>query len=118
MKNVADGLESCAFHPNGRMAVVTCLGRDVAGAVGPAYSKLAVIDLKAKPMRLLSQIQIEAFPEGIEITPDGRKLFVGCTFANHIAVFEVDGFRWNRSPFVLQTGHGHASMALRVMSLK
>jgi len=100
------------------MAVVTCLGRDVGGTAGAAYSKLAVIDLKAKPMRLLSQIQVEAFPEGIEFTPDGRKLFVGCTFANHIAVFDVDGFHLKRCPFVLQTGHGHASMALRVLTKK
>jgi len=57
-------------------------------------------------------ITVEAVPEGIEFTPDGSQLFVQLTSAHHIAVFDVDGFALKRSPFVIRTGHGPASMAL------
>lgn len=76
------------------------------------YSHLAVIDLTSKPPRLLYHIHVEGVPEGIEFTPDGSRLFVQLTSANHIAVFDVDGFTLKRSPFVIRTGHGPASMAL------
>jgi hypothetical protein len=71
-----------------------------------------VIDLTTKPARLLYHLPIEAYPEGIEFTPDGSKLFVGLTDAHHIAVFDVEGFMLKRSPFVIRVGHGPAVMAL------
>ncbi len=106
---VADGLESLAFHPSGRFAVISCLEK---GADVVATSHLAVIDLTTRPARLLSHIPIEPIPEGIEFTPDGSKLFVGATLANHIAVFDVDGFTLRRSPFVLPTGFAPAALAI------
>jgi hypothetical protein len=36
-------------------------------------------------------LDVAAVPEGIEFTADGSQLFVQVTFANYIAVFEVDG---------------------------
>lgn len=51
-------------------------------------------------------------PEGIEFTPDGSQLFVQLTSADRIAVFDVNGLQLTRSPFVIRTGHGPASMAL------
>jgi streptogramin lyase len=110
-RQVADGLESVAFHPRGHMAVVTCLGNDLTNAV-PGFARLAVLDLATKPMQLLYEIPIEAFPEGIEFTADGEQLFVSCTCAHHIAAFDVVGYRLNRNPFILRTGHGPASMAI------
>ena len=112
VRGVADGLESLAFHPEGRMAVVTCLGNLMNWNAAPGYARLAVIDLSSKPIRLLYQTPVEPWPEGIEFTPEGDKLFVGCTFAHHIAVYDVAGFELRRSPYVLQTGHGHASLAI------
>ena len=108
---LADGMEGVAFHPGGRMAVVACL-EDSAAKIGAYYSHLAVIDLTAKPMRLLYQLNIEPLPEGIEFTPDGTQLFVQSTAAHHISVFDVDGFLLTRSPFVIRTGHAPAAMGL------
>jgi hypothetical protein len=108
---VADGIESLAFHPSGRFAVIACL-EELPPLAHDTYSHLAVIDLTSKPARLLYHINVEAVPEGIEFTPDGSRLFVQLTSANHIAVFDVDGFTLKRNPFVIRVGHGPASMAL------
>ena len=108
---VADGMESLAFHPNGHMAVVACL-EEFRIRAHSTFSHLAVIDLTSKPARLLYHVNVEAIPEGIEFSPDGTQLFVGLTSANHIAVFDVDRFLIRRSPFVIRVGHGPSSMAL------
>jgi len=100
ISELADGLESLAFHPDGHMAVISCLDY-----------YLAVIDLSDRP-RLLYHIYVGSIPEGIEFTPNGKKLFVGLTFLDHIAVFDVEGYRLNRSPFVVKTGYGPSSMAI------
>jgi DNA-binding beta-propeller fold protein YncE len=109
VRQVGDGLESLAIHPSGRFAVVSCLERTLE-VVMP--SRLAVIDLTARPARLLSHIPIETSPEGIDFTPDGKRLFVGTTGASQIAVFDVEGFELRRSPFVLPTGQSHAALAI------
>ena len=109
---VGDGLESLAFHPSGKFTVISCLEEFTPGNALTSYSHLAVIDLTTTPARLLYHLPVEAYPEGIEFTPDGRKLFVGLTDAHRIAVFDVEGFMLKRSPFVLQVGHGPAVMAL------
>jgi hypothetical protein len=114
---VADGIESLAFDPKGHMAVFACL-EDLPWSAQSTYSHLAVIDLTSKPARLLYHVNVEAFPEGIEFTPDGSQLFVQLTSANHIAVFDVDGFMLRRSPFVLRVGHGPSSMAIGPRFLK
>lgn len=108
---VADGIESLAFHPKGHMAVIACL-EDLPWLAASAYSHLAVIDLTSQPARVLYDVNVEPFPEGIEFTPDGSQLFVQLTSANHIAVFDVDGFMLRRSPFVIRVGHGPSSMAI------
>lgn len=109
---VADGIESVAIHPSGRIAVISCLEDTPRAAVHQANSHLAVVDLTAKPARLLYHLPVESLPEGIEFTPDGTQLFVQLTYAHRIAVFDVDGFTLKRSPFVLRVGHGPSSMAL------
>ena len=103
---VADGMESVAVHPQGKLAVVACLDAH------RGYCHLAVIDLVASPARLLYHLDIEPIPEGMEFSPDGSKLFVGATTANRIVVFEVDGYMLKRSPFVIRVGHGPSSMAI------
>lgn len=108
---LADGIESLAFAPKSHMAVIACL-EDLPGSAQSTYSHLAVIDLTSKPARLLYHVDVEAFPEGIEFTPDGPQLLVQLTSANHIAVFDVDGFMLKRSPFVLRVGRGPSCMAL------
>ncbi len=108
---VGDGLESLAFHPTGRMAVVSCLDYDSVLGIGGA-SSLGVIDLTTKPARLLYHTPLEGPPQGIEFTPEGDKLFVGLSVSNRIAVFDVDGFVLKRHPFFIKTGHGPASMAI------
>lgn len=105
---VADGLESLAIHPSGEFAVVACL--DVFGPT--MTSHLAVINLKGDSAQLLYHLPIERVPEGIEFTSDGSKLFVGSTEANHLAVFDVDGTKLVRSPYVLPTGYGHSLLGI------
>jgi len=112
---VADGIESVAFHPSGRFAVVGCLD-DTPGDTLSGGSHLAVIDLTTKPMRLLYHLPLEPFPEGIAFTPDGTQLFVQLTTVNRIIVFDVRGMMLDRSPFVLRVGQGPSSMALSRVS--
>jgi WD40 repeat protein len=108
---VADGMEGVAVHPSGKFAVLSCL-EDSPRLVHQAYSHLAVIDLTSRPARLLYHLDVESLPEGMEFSPDGSQLFVGLTYAHRIAVFDVDGFRLKRSPYVMRVGHGPCSMAI------
>lgn len=103
--DVAQGLESLAFHPAGRFAVVTCID-------GPYTGHLAVVDLTAASMRVLYYLPIEFVTQGIEFNPDGSMLFVQSTAASHISIYHVDGMKLVKSPYVLRTGEGPASMAL------
>jgi len=109
IKQVADGLESLAIHPSGEFAVITCL--DMHGRT--VTSHLAIVDLRGDEVQLLHHIPIELVPEGIEFTPDGTKLFVGSTRANHVVVYDVRGMNLYRSPYVLPTGYGHSALALK-----
>jgi DNA-binding beta-propeller fold protein YncE len=108
---VADGIEGVAVHPSGKFAVLSCL-EDSPRLVHAAYSHLAVVDLTSKPARLLYHLDVESLPEGMEFAPDGSQLFVGLTYAHRIVVFDVDGFRLKRHPFVLRVGHGPCAMAI------
>ena len=63
-------------------------------------------------LETLSVSLTEALPEGMEVSPDGSQLFVGLTYAHRIAVYDVDGFRLKRNPYVLRVGHGPCSMAI------
>jgi hypothetical protein len=103
--NVAQGLESAAFHPSGDFAVITCID-------GPLIGHLAVVDLTVTPMRLLYYVPMAFVPQGIEFSPDGKMLFVQANMAHHIDVYTVKGMKLVRSPYVLHTGEGPASMAL------
>lgn len=103
--NIAQGLESTAFHPSGKFAVIACI-------VGPYLGHLAVVDLTVSPMQLLHYLPMAYVPQGIEFSPDGSMLFVQATNAHHIDVYTVEGMKLVRSPYVLRTGEGPASMAL------
>ena len=103
-----DGLESLAIHPSGEFAAISCL--DIFGPT--TTSHLAVIKLKEDSAQLLYHVPVERLPEGIEFTSDGTRLFVGSTAANHIAVFDVEGTRLVRSPYVLPTGYGHSLLGI------
>lgn len=108
IRQLGDGLESSAFHPNGKTLVVCCVDR----TRGLVTSHLAVVNIASTP-QLLYHLPIEPVPEGIEFTADGSKLFVGCTAADHIVVYDVaDGVTLKRSPFVLRTGHCPSSLAI------
>ncbi|MDH3628760.1 MAG: hypothetical protein OES25_14025 [Acidobacteriota bacterium] len=103
--SVAQGLESAAFHPSGDFAVITCID-------GPYVGHLAVVDLTVSPMQLLYYLPMAFVPQGIEFSPDGEMLFVQANMAHHIDVYSVTGMKLVRSPYVLHTGEGPASIAL------
>jgi len=92
------------------MAVVLCQDNDRFEMTHTSH--LAVSDLSTRPSRLLYYLPLEPVPEGIEFSPDGSKLFVSINLAHHIAVFDVSGFMLKRSPIVLHTGTGPASLAI------
>jgi hypothetical protein len=105
IKQVGDGVESFAFHPNGKMAVVTCLGK--------FDNSIAVIDIESNTPRLLYHLDTAGIAQGIEFTPEGDKLFVGSAFANRLEVFDVVGeFELKKNQKFLKTGHGHCSLTI------
>ena len=105
IKQVADGVESFAFHPNRKMAVVTGLGKP-ANCIG-------VLDIASKPARLLYTIDAKAIGQGIEFTPEGDKLFVGSATSARIEVFDVIGdYELRKNPKFLRVGYGHSSLTI------
>ena len=105
IKQVADGVESFAFHPNGKMAVVTGLGR--------ASNCIGVLDIASKPARLLYTLDAEPIRQGIEFTPEGDKLFVGSATSGRIEVFDVLGdYELRKNPKFLRVGYGHSSLTI------
>jgi hypothetical protein len=109
IRQLGDGLESLAFHPNGKTLVVCCVDR----TRGLVTSHLAVVNIASTPPQLLYHLPIEPVPEGIEFTADGSKLFVGCTAADQIVVYDVaDGVTLKRCRYVLRTGHCPSSLAI------
>jgi hypothetical protein len=108
IKQVAHGTESFAFHPNGKMAVATCLGY-----IGLNKNSIAILDIASDPPRLLYHMDASGSLQGIEFTPEGDKLLVGSTFAHRIEVFDVVGdYHLRKSDKVLITGHGHCSLTV------
>jgi DNA-binding beta-propeller fold protein YncE len=105
IKQVGDGVESFAFHRNGKMAVVTCCAK--------LNNSIAVIDIESNPARVLYYLDTGGIAQGIEFTPEGDKLFVGSSFTNRIEVFDVVGdFELRKSQKFLKTGHGHCSLTI------
>ena len=108
IKQVAHGTESFAFHPNGKMAVATCLGY-----IGLNKNSIAVLDIASDPPRLLYHIDASGSLQGIEFTPEGDKLLAGSTFSHRIEVFDVVGdYHLRKSDMILKTGHGHCSLTV------
>ena len=105
IKQVSDGSESFAFHPNGRMAVATGLGR--------VPNCIVVLDLASRPARVLYTIDAKGGAQGIEFTPDGDKLFVGSPDAGRIEVFDVVGdYELRKNQKFLKIGYGHNSLTI------
>ena len=105
IKQVSDGSESFAFHPNGKMAVATALNVD--------HNCLVVIDIASNPPRLLYTLDTKGRSQGIEFTPEGDKLFVGSPIAGRIEVFDVIGdYELQKNPKFLNVGYGHNSLTI------
>lgn len=105
IKQVSDGLESFAFHPNGKMAVATALGTE--------NNSIAVLDIASKPARMLYTRDAKGIGQGIEFTPEGDKLFVGSAIAGRIEVWDVVGeFGLRKNPNFLNVGFGHNSLTI------
>lgn len=83
VSQVADGVESFAVHPNGKLAVATRWSID--------HDCIAALDIAARPARLLYTLDAKGIGQGIEFTPEGDKLFVGSAIAGRIEVFDALG---------------------------
>ena len=105
VEEVGDGVESFAFHPNNKMAVVTSLSQH--------GNSITVLDIETKPIRLLYHLDAGGWAQGIEFTPEGDKLFVGSPFTNRIEVYDVTGqFELKKNEKFLKTGFGHSSLTV------
>ena len=103
---VNDGLESFAFHPNGKMAVVTCLEN-------PSKNSLAVLDIESDPPRLLYHLDAAAASQGVEFAPEGDKLFLGSPVHGRIEIYDVVGdFKLVKNPKFIKIGYGHNSLSM------
>ena len=105
VKEVSDGSESFAFHPNGKMAVATGLGTD--------HNCIVVLDMASHPPQLLYTLDAKGIGQGIEFTPEGDKLFVASAIAGRIEVFDVVGdYELRKNPKFLNIGFGHNSLTI------
>jgi DNA-binding beta-propeller fold protein YncE len=59
------------ISPDGRFAVVANIGRNQGDA-----DTVSVIDMTAKPIRVVETVTVGPTPEGIQLSPDGRTLAV------------------------------------------
>jgi len=105
IKHVGPGVESFAFHPNGKMAVATCLAQH--------KNSIAVLDIASKPARLLYHLDASGIGQGIEFTPEGDKLFVGSAAASRIEVYDVFGeYELRKNQKFLKTGRSHCNLTI------
>ena len=105
IEDAADGIESFAFHPNGKMAVATGLGT--------YHNCIVVLDIATKPIRVLYTLDAKGISQGIEFSPEGDKLFVGSPTAGRIEVFDVVGdYELRKNPKFLNIGFGHNSLTI------
>ncbi len=59
------------ISPDGRIAVVANIGRNLGDA-----DTVSVIDLQAKPPRVVETVTVGTTPEGIQLSPDGKTVAV------------------------------------------
>ena len=105
IKNAGPGIESFAFHPNGKLAVATCLAQH--------KNSIAVLDIASKPARLLYHLDASGIGQGIEFTPEGDKLFVGSAAASRIEVYDVHGeYELRKNQKFLKTGRSHCNLTI------
>ena len=105
IKQATDGLESFAFHPNGKMAVATGLGT--------VHNSIAVLDIASRPVRLLYTLDAKGDAAGIEFTPEGDKLFLASAVGGRIEVWDVVGdYELRRNPRIINIGFGGDSLTI------
>jgi len=105
IKQVGDGIESFAFHPNGKMAVATCLEK--------RKNSLAVLDVSSDNPRVLYYLDAAGGSQGIEFSPEGDKLFLGSPAHGRIEVYDViDDFVLSKNQKFIKIGYGHNSLSI------
>ena len=105
IKQVGDGLENFAFHPNGKMVVAACLEN--------TKNSLAVLDIASSPPRLLYHLDAAGSSQGAEFSPDGDKLFVGSADHGRIEVYDFVGeFELRKNQKFIKIGYGHNSLTI------
>ena len=105
IKQVGDGIESFAFHPNGKMAVATCLEK--------RKNSLAVLDISSDNPRVLYYLDAAGGSQGIEFSPEGDKLFLGSPAHGRIEVYDVkDDFKLSKNQKFIKIGYGHNSLSI------
>lgn len=105
IKQVGDGIESFAFHPNGKMAVSTCLEK--------TKNSLAILDISSYKPKILYYLDAAGGSQGIEFSPEGDKLFLGSPAHGRIEVYDVRGdFELIKNQKFIKIGYGHNSHSI------
>ena len=105
IKQVGDGIESFAFHPNGKMAVATCLEK--------RKNSLAVLDVSSENPKVLYYLDAAGGSQGIEFSPEGDKLFLGSPAHGRIEVYDViNDFELIKNQKFIKIGYGHNSLSM------
>ena len=105
IKQVGDGIESFAFHPNGKMAVATCLEK--------RKNSLAVLDVSSNDPKVLYYLDAAGGSQGIEFSPEGDKLFLGSPAHGRIEVYDViNDFELIKNQKFIKIGYGHNSLSM------
>ena len=105
------------MSPDGRFAVVANIGRNQGDA-----DTISLIDMQARPVRVVETVTVGPTPEGIQLSPDGKTLAVAIhdgsgkakesPFYNEhgkLVLFRVDGWKLVR---IAQAPIGHWSQGI------
>jgi DNA-binding beta-propeller fold protein YncE len=113
-RDISAGLRpyGLVIHPNGKVAVVANIGTGSGDA-----DTVSVIDIEAKPARVVHTVTVGQTPEGIALSPDGAFLAVGLAngsnkaknnpFFNDYGLVKVLGVKGNELVPLTEAKIGH-----------
>jgi DNA-binding beta-propeller fold protein YncE len=92
--SVGDAPEGVAFSPNGRFAAITILQGSYdaprSAWFGNKVGKATLLSVREGEVRVVSSIDVGAFPEGIAFAQDGKHIYVGNYHSNSISILKID----------------------------
>jgi DNA-binding beta-propeller fold protein YncE len=91
---VGDGPEGVAFSPNGKYAAITILQGSYDAPTNAWFRRetgaVSLLSVASDKIRVVSTLDVGAFPEGIAIAPDNLHVYVGNFHSQTISVLKID----------------------------